>query len=704
MSSSVQPASTRRALGHGSLWASAAMALSSPALAQETSPASPSGDQALVGRDPTRDTEDTPVEEIIVKGQALRGADNAFSTTTFSNRDIKDRRVTEVEQLFREVPGMNARDYNLSGVANQIVIRGFGNGGHGGDLGMVIDGIPLNEANSHADGYVDTNVLVPLEVGGLTVYRGPVSALYGNFNRGGLIAYETRKGGEYVEADVSGGSFRTFDAQAALGMRIGASGQLNGALQAFRSDGFRPQSDNHRVTGSGRLSWALTSELDFAVSARVQRARGDSPAYLTLEQFKVDPYGIDPRVKNDGSKKNFGTFRSDLAYTLTPDVRLLAFAYTTQQKFKRFFTRGAAAPTARWRQREEAYDRSVYGGGASLNGRSHLALRPLTYVFGVEAFSEDTQFQFYEDLDFRRRTAPAQFNRTLGLKSTSAFGEANVELDRRLELSLGARYDRFTGDCQPDGVEVPGGNCERFEAVDSFSPKIGVRSQILSWLQLRTSYSRGFALPEAQAKFQTGAQGLQPNRITQIEAGARLNPLPELEFDVVGYRIRSSNEFASPAPGEFINFGTTMRDGIEVSAQWRPSALFDLRAVYSHTNSEVRRNLDPNLIGRMVTGVPDNTATIYASWTPIDRLRLNATYRYVGEHAANASNTLFSPDYTLFDVGISYELDQLLATSGRAYLNIDNVANKVYASSFNSLASVATGTPRFVRVGVQFGF
>jgi hypothetical protein len=42
---------------------------------------------------------------------------------------------------------------------------------------MVIDGIPLNEANSHADGYVDSTVLIPLEIGGLTIYRGPVSAL-----------------------------------------------------------------------------------------------------------------------------------------------------------------------------------------------------------------------------------------------------------------------------------------------------------------------------------------------------------------------------------------------------------------------------------------------------------------------------------------------------------------------------------------------
>jgi len=680
------------------------MALSSPAMAQPTPPQPPAQDQGLVGRDPTRETEDTSVVEIVVKGQALRGEDNAFSTTTFSNEDIKNRRVTEIEQLFREVPGMNARDYNLSGVANQIVIRGFGNGAHGGDLGMVIDGIPLNEANSHADGYVDSNVLVPLEIGGLTVYRGPVSALYGNFNRGGLIAYETRKGGEYVEADVSGGRFQTFDAQAAVGMDVGSNGQFNGALQLFRSDGFRPQSDNHRVTGSGRFSLALTPGLDLAVSARVQRARGDSPAYLTFEQFKVDPYGIDPRVKNDGSKKDFGTFRADLAYTLTPDVRLLVFAYTTQQQFKRFFTRGGAAPTARWRQREEAYDRSVYGGGASLNGRSLIASRPLTYVAGVEAFSEDTQFQFYEDLDFRRRVSPAQFDRTLGLKSISAFGEANVELDRLLEISLGARYDRFTGDCRPDGVEVPGGNCDKFESVDSFSPKVGARSQIFPWLQLRTSYSRGFALPEAQAKFQTGAQGLQPNRITQIEAGAKLTPLPGVEVDVVRYRVKSSNEFASPAPGEFINFGKTLRNGVEVSAQWKPSDSFDIRAVYSHTDSEVKQNLNPSLIGRMVTGVPDNIATVYAGWRPIERLRLTATYRYVGEHAANALNTIFSPDYDIFDVGVSYELDQILPLAGRAYLNIDNVGDEVYASSFNSLASVATGTPRFVRVGIQLGF
>jgi outer membrane receptor protein involved in Fe transport len=93
-------------------------------------------------------------------------------------------------------------------------------------------------------------------------------------------------------------------------------------------------------------------------------------------------------------------------------------------------------------------------------------------------------------------------------------------------MSLGARYDRFSGDCSPDGVEVPGGGCGPFEEVSSLSPKIGVRSQILPSVQLRASYSEGFALPEAQAKFATGAQNLDPNLITQVEAGVRSRPPP----------------------------------------------------------------------------------------------------------------------------------------------------------------------------------
>lgn len=69
--------------------------------------------------------------------------------------------------------------------------------------------------------------------------------------------------------------------------------------------------------------------------------------------------------------------------------------------------------------------------------------------------------------------------------------------------------------------------------------------------------------------------------------------------------------------------------------------------------------------------------------------------RYVGRYAADAANRLFSP---------AYDLDRSLRVPARAYLNVDNLFDTVYASTFNSLSPVGTGAPRFVRVGVQLGF
>jgi outer membrane receptor protein involved in Fe transport len=75
----------------------------------------------------------------------------------------------------------------------------------------------------------------------------------------------------------------------------------------------------------------------------------------------------------------------------------------------------------------------------------------------------------------------------------------------------------------------------------------------------------------------------------------------------------------------------------------------------------------------------------------------------VGAYATNAANTVYSPSYDLVDLGASYELD-VLPVPARLYLAVDNLADEVHASSFNSLGSIAPGSPRFVRLGLQVGF
>jgi outer membrane receptor protein involved in Fe transport len=647
----------------------------------------------------TGHTDATEIGEIVVKGQALRDQAVGVTTTTLTTEDIVERRVVEVEQLFRDVPGMNVRDYGLPGVANQIVIRGFGNGAHGGDLGVVVDGVPLNEANSHADGYVDVNVLVPLEIDALTVFRGPISPLYGNFNRGGLIAIETRKTGEYVEGDVSGGSFGTYDAQLALGADYGAGGRVNGAGEVFTSEGFRPQSESVRGTLAGRYAVDLSEGLDVALSTRLHASESDNPAYLNLAQFTQDPYGVDRRVQNDGSEKRFGTLRADLNYTIAPRLRLLTFAYATRQDFTRWFSRPVGV---NYLQREETYDRTVYGAGASLNGRAMLADRPVNYVVGVETFTERTEFQFYDGLQNRRRVNPALNDRESEITSLSAFGQANVSVHPLLDLSLGFRGDTFSGDCTRLGLEAGNDPCDDLNEISALTPKLGVQSQVLPWLRLRASYAEGFAIPNGFTKFAIGAQALEPNTFEQLEVGLLASLADTLTLDVAAYRLRSSEEFRTVSPGVFENSGATLRRGVEADVRWEPYEQLEFGLVYAYAGSQVEENPNPALIGRLLPGVPNHTATVSAAWTPVPAFRVNAAYRYVGEYAFNALNTGFAPAYDVIDVGVSYDL--ATRTPVRLYANIDNATDETYAASFNSLNSIAPGAPVSLRAGLQVGF
>ncbi len=640
------------------------------------------------------------IDVITVKGQALSPADTGFSTTVLGAEDIRRKGIVEINELLEDIPGVNLRDYGLGGVASQTVIRGFGNGTHGGDLGVVIDGIPLNEANSHADGYVDLNVVVPLEIAAFTVYRGPVSALYGNFNRGGLLALTTRAGGDYTELDVSAGSFDTFDVQAALGREVGESQRYNIAGQYYDTDGFRPQSDVTRATVSARAGFDLTDRLDIAVSARSHKTDADSAAYITFDQFERDPYGIDPRTKNDGVDKVFNTLRADIGYTLAPDLKLLTYGYGTWQDFTRWFTRGGATAPA-WRQREESYQRTVFGIGTSLNGRDTVVGRPVDFVVGVEAFDESTDFVYFEDVQNRRRVNPAEFDRESTLTSVSAFAEANADLTDAITLSLGVRADRLSGDCTPLGPETGAAPCGDFDAVTNVSPKAALRAEVLPWLTLRTSYSEGFALAQGFAKFAADAQDLGVNELRQLEAGLQLTPMAGLILDLVAYRITSTNEINEILPGEFENFGETLRRGIEVSLDWQPAEQFFIQGVYTAVDSEVEENPNAALIGNQVTGVPEQSGTLTLGYYPVEDLLLSTTVRYVGSYFANAANTLEADDFTVLDLDASYRLPT--RTPMRVFIAADNVTDEVYASTIFSIGA-SPGAPRTLRGGIQIGF
>lgn len=645
----------------------------------------------------------TPAQQVEIKGQGLRSGAQAYSSTTLDAAQIRDAAVNQPELLLRQVPGVELRSYGLGGVVNVITVRGFNGGAHGGDLGMVVDGVPLNEAMSHSDGYADLNVVVPLEIERFQVYRGPVSALYGNFNRGGLVAIETRRRGRYLEADASLGSFSTADVQLAVGSALGA-GDFNAAAQLYRSSDFRPDSAYARGTVSGRWTLDLAAAGALSVSARAHQGDWDSASYLPKTQFDAgDPYGKDPRVRDDGGSKNFYTARIDYNLPLSASLKLLSFAYGTQQDYTRFFTRPLNPGT--WSQREETYDRRVAGAGGSLNGRARLGGVGLDWVAGAEFYRESTDYLFFEGSQARARVGPAVYDRRYDFNSASAFTELALNVAPWLRPTLGLRHDRFTGDCTRQGPETGSDPCDRLNDASRTTPKLGVVSTVATGLDLRASFAEGFALPPGVAKYAAGGAGLEPTVFRQSEIGLNVRHA-WVRADLTGYRIRSSNEVRTVSPGVFENFGRTRRRGTEAALTLTPLDALELGLVATHMDARVEENANPALVGRQLTGVPRRTTGVTLAWRPAEGLGASAEWRRASASAVDAGNTVFNGGYSSVDLGLQF-VGRLAGARYRAYARVQNAADRVYASNafvIGGLELVAPAAPRAVQVGLQADF
>lgn len=643
------------------------------------------------------------VERVHIKGQAMPREASAASRTVIDTERIRDAFVDQPEQLLRQVPGVDVRNYGLGGVVNVIAIRGFGGGAHGGDLGMMVDGIPLNEAMSHSDGYADLNVVVPLEIDRFEVFRGPVSTLYGNFNRGGLVAIATRRGGRYSQLDASIGSHDTLDLQAAAGAKLGA-GQFNGALQLSRAGDFRPDSQYRHGTAAARWTLPLSGATSLSFSTRLHTGEWDSASYLLKRDFDAgNRRGKDPRVLGDGGSKRFGTLRADVEHTFSRELKLLAFAYGTQQDYTRYFTRPLDANT--WSQREETYDRGVAGAGFSLNGEQRLGGVALGWVAGAEAYRERTDYLFHEGLSARARPGAAVYDRTYRFDSSSAFGEITALVAPWFKPTLGLRHDRFDGGCTRRS-ETGGDPCSALNAVSVTSPKLGLRSTLMPGLDLRASRSIGFALPPGVAKFAPGGAGLDPTEYRQNELGLSY-ATQAVQIDLVHYDMSSRNEVRTVSPGVFENFGTTRRRGHELALTVTPMEALELSLVAARTDARVAENANPALVGKRVTGVPAHSATLGLAWRPAQGFGAAIGWRRQGDIAVDAANTLVAGAFSTVDLSLQYQFRSREGSGWRAYLKLDNATDRAYASNLFVIGNqplVAPGAPRTLRVGLQSDF
>ncbi len=172
---------------------------------------------------------ENPAENLV--GVASAGSEGAITAEQLAVRPVN--RATEVLET---VPGMVISQHSGEGKANQYYLRGF-NLDHGFDFAQTIAGIPVNmPTHAHAQGYADSNFLIPELVSGVQFRKGPYYAENGDFSSAGSANINYFNVLERPIVTLTGGSFDYGRFLAAASPQVG-KGNLLTAFEWERDNG-----------------------------------------------------------------------------------------------------------------------------------------------------------------------------------------------------------------------------------------------------------------------------------------------------------------------------------------------------------------------------------------------------------------------------------------------------------------------------------
>ena len=644
----------------------------------------------------------TEIQEVTVKGHSLKSKNSSSKIDVIINDDIKNLVVEQPLRLLEQVSGINVVGYGQGGVADQFSIRGYSGGGHSGEAGVEVDGISLNEAEGHGDGYSDFNVLIPINIKKVSVYKGPSSALFGRFAQGGTISLDMREGGNYNDIKLTGGSYKTFDAQYAMGktLKIGDREdalKTNFAIQLFNTDGYVKNSGILKGNISGKLTYQMSPKSVIALSILGHRSEWDAPGYIPKDQFLDKKRRRMPHhtAENDGGNKFFLAEKLDFRYNITDNIKWIVYGYSIQQNFTRY-AKYDNNPT--FGQTDQSYKRNVYAFGSSLNGNSKWGMKDFDWTAGVEFYAEKTDREEW-NTSYRRRIDPI-LKGIYKIHSLSVYSQGELVLHRLFRPTIGFRFDTFGGDYQDK--MMPNLPKLKIQNLSHFSPKIGFRSTLLDNFDFRINVSNGFTLPRGDYKYKTDSK-LKPLQLWQYEAGL-LYQNDNFHFDVTGFILDTSQEILErpPGSGKFINAGKTRRKGVEVDSKFRLKEYLTLNGSFTYTRGQIKEGENK---GRYLTQLPETILNLGATYTSPIGLGADVMFRSVAHYYTTLDNDIKDGGYNIVNLKIFYNFDKLFSSKGNIFVSVNNLFDKLYSESvFGDWNPYSASPTRNVTFGVNYSF
>jgi vitamin B12 transporter len=568
---------------------------------------------------------------VTATGAPLTLDEAGVAATVFTSADFAPPNAPFVEDLLRDVPGLNIVQTGQSGALTSLFVRG---GDYDATL-VLLDGVPITEPG----GSIDFANITSAGLDRMEVIRGPESALFGAEASSGVIQLFTKRGDSdsdtpHGSATYDRGSFSTDH----------WSGTIDGGLAkrldyAFTADQLRSTgefpNDAHRVTSG-------TANLGFRFSDHTQLRA----VFREFDAYTGDPgqvaYGLVDYLANERVRDSTVSVRLD-------DQRGRHFVQHLQFGYHRY--RDIFMDSSTQTDNVAAILRTVPGPTYPYTYLVALA-NPNIQTAPPGTFFVETPYEFF----------PSTSLELTSRENVSYQGTLTHGTQKRGHgaLVFGYEYERQAGVLSPLNVSrydngffvneqysltsrisiTAGARLQQSSTFGTeFTPRAAVSFRLPTDTYLRVSGGRGIKEPElienfANTSFYVGNPNLKPETTDSFEVG--------LFREWFGRRVRTEasyfrNSFkdlieydSDVNPNTWVNIDRAWARGAEFSGTAKLVSFLSVRAAYTKLYTLVTNDADPTQIGLPLVRRPRNSGSVSFELAP-KRWTFAAGARFVGE-------------------------------------------------------------------------
>lgn len=580
------------------------------------------------------------------------------TVTIVDTKFLKPTPLVDVRRVLEYSPGVsiqqgnNARDLFISirGSGNRLGV-GFPTGVR--NIMMYEDGFPITTA----DGNGRTDMLDPHSYAAVDVYRGPSSALFGNYAYGGAINFRSFSGAEIdgVNTGSEFGSFGYVNNYVRVGKAVKDSTLGDFDLAFFASDA--NSSGWTRNSFSGKQAkflgrWDVTPTDRVIVKYIANNLRSE---FINRENINV--YYLNPFQQNYGCSIAVPQ-NLNLCNNLNVPVNGISGALTRQSVWQ-LGTHSNSVRQIGGVQFEHDFDNATtwrsqftydyldiingtwpppiigpggQGGPVGLRGPTVgiTAQTDITSHLPIFGFPATHFLQFFYS---NAKTTNPLFNQIANTWYSGALGAqvgkidsytSNIGLRAREEIALApgltgvigfsANWNRVWG--VNTAYNYPANLAPRFPtqvAVDNdywnTAPEASLTYRYSPEWQVRARYSTGYSTPTfvflTSTRSGVGQNPLQAQTNMGVDLGIDWTPSPDLTLSVTGFNEWHRNELLTLTNG-FVNYSqnipSSIHRGVELNGDWRPVEGWRMIMAYTFNDQFFTNYWDD--LGSVTAGFP----------------------------------------------------------------------------------------------------